>query len=190
MSGKKLPFEDNTVYLFYSSHTLEHLPDEAVEHVLKEGHRCLKEGGGIRLVVPDIDLAYLAYANRNVNFFDPLSPREDKSLEEKFLNYFATPLKDKVDIKEVRYNFEKMEKYKFLNFYTKQIEKQIDTTTQHKNPGDHINWFDYPKLKKMLEEAGFQKIYKSTAQGSEFNEMQGKEFDTRPLSSLQVEAIK
>ncbi len=46
-----------------------------------------------------------------------------------------TPLarRKTIDIEEVKYNFEKMEKYKFLN------------------------------LKKMLEEAGFKKIFKSMA---------------------------
>jgi len=55
--------------------------------------------------------------------------RMEKIIEKK------TPLarRKTIDIEEVKYNFEKMEKYKFLN------------------------------LKKMLEEAGFKKIFKSMA---------------------------
>ena len=47
------------------------------------------------------------------------------------ITHLARRKTKKVNIEEVKYNFEKMEKYKFLN------------------------------LKKLLEEAGFKKIFKS-----------------------------
>lgn len=185
-SGRNLPFEDKAAKLFYSEHTFEHLYDEAIKVILKEAYRCLKDGGGIRLVVPDIDLAISAYKIQDMKFLTYVFPKEDKTLEEKFLNYFATYLKDKVDSNELRYNFEKMGKSELLDFYS----KQIDPLTRNEFPGNHINWFDYSKLMKMLEEAGFKRIYRSTPQGSKFKEKCGKEFDIRPSWSLYVEAIK
>jgi ubiquinone/menaquinone biosynthesis C-methylase UbiE len=186
MSKEELPFEDNSVYLFYSEHTFEHITDDACKHVFAELFRSLKAGGAVRIVVPDIYLAYIAYANQNDIFFNSLFLREEKTREEKFLEYFATYLKDKVDIEEVKNNFENLEKSEFLDYYT----QQIDPMTQRKYTGYHINWFDYGKLKKMLEEAGFEDVCRSASQGSKFNEMRGKEFDTRPSWSLHVEAIK
>src|SRR6266850_7886653 len=44
-SRTAFPFLDNSVEFFFSSHTLEHLPQEACQHVLNESFRCLKSGG-------------------------------------------------------------------------------------------------------------------------------------------------
>lgn len=54
---KAFPWEDNSVDIVYSSHTLEHLPREEGLKFLNECHRVLRRGGIIRIVVPD--LAYL-----------------------------------------------------------------------------------------------------------------------------------
>jgi len=46
-------FDDNTVDCIYSSHTIEHMPIEAVENLFRESLRILKKGGIIRIVAPD-----------------------------------------------------------------------------------------------------------------------------------------
>lgn len=191
MSNERLPFEDNSVKLFYSEHTFEHIPDEACQHTLDEMYRCLRKGGGVRIVVPDIDLAYRAYANQDITFFHSIwkrveTLRKESCIEKLFLHYFATYLENKVAPEEVRQNFNKMTKTQFLDFYS----KQIDPSLQKKFTGYHINWFDYTKLERMLSHAGFEQIYESTPQGSMFKEMTGKKFDIRPSWSLHVEAIK
>ena len=35
-NGKKFPVKDNSVTFFYSSHTLEHIPQEYCQHILNE----------------------------------------------------------------------------------------------------------------------------------------------------------
>lgn len=190
-SNKSLPIEDNSVKLFYSEHTFEHIPDEMCQHVFAEMYRCLKKGGGVRIVVPDIDLAYRAYATQDIDFFHSIwetveTLHEESCIEKLFLHYFATYLENRVAPEEVKQNFNKMAKTEFLDFYS----KQIDISLQKKFTGYHINWFDCAKLERMLSHAGFERIYKSTPQGSMFKEMTGKKFDTRPSWSLHVEAIK
>ena len=49
----KLPYEDNSVDLIYSSHTLEYFDREEVIEVLKEWIRVLKPEGELFLSVPD-----------------------------------------------------------------------------------------------------------------------------------------
>lgn len=49
----KFPFDDNTVDLIYSSHTLEYFDRQEVLNVLKEWYRVLKPNGVLRLAVPD-----------------------------------------------------------------------------------------------------------------------------------------
>ncbi len=56
-----LPFNDNSVDVFYSSHTLEHIWPDRLHFVLSEVYRSLKAGGTIRVVVPDIDIAIRDY---------------------------------------------------------------------------------------------------------------------------------
>ena len=63
MAIEPLPFDDNSIEVIYSSHTIEHVSDEAIQNLLKESYRVLKKGGGIRLTTPDIELEYNAFKN-------------------------------------------------------------------------------------------------------------------------------
>jgi len=60
--SKRLPFGDNSVDAFFSSHMLEHLSRERGEALLFEIFRCLKATGVVRIIVPDV----LAYAREYV----------------------------------------------------------------------------------------------------------------------------
>ncbi len=51
----KLPCSDHSVDVVYSSHFLEHIPYSKVSFFLAECYRILKNGGKIRLVVPDLE---------------------------------------------------------------------------------------------------------------------------------------
>lgn len=51
----RLPLEDATADLVYSSHFLEHIPRDQVTSFLRECWRILKPGGVLRLVVPDLE---------------------------------------------------------------------------------------------------------------------------------------
>ncbi len=51
---KSIPLENNSVGILYSSHMLEHLDSKRRGSFLGEARRVLKEGGVIRLVVPDL----------------------------------------------------------------------------------------------------------------------------------------
>lgn len=47
-------YKDNSVDVVYASHLFEHLSLKSADMFLKESFRCLKSGGCIRLVVPDL----------------------------------------------------------------------------------------------------------------------------------------
>ncbi len=79
LSNDKLPFEDDSVDLVFSYHTLEHVPDYIF--ALSEIHRVLKDGGVFLLGVPYVTLTKYNLVNpyhlHNFNeysfdFFDPL----------------------------------------------------------------------------------------------------------------------
>lgn len=58
---KSLPFETGQVDACYASHVLEHLPRSSAKDLLRECHRILRQGGIIRLVVPDLENIASAY---------------------------------------------------------------------------------------------------------------------------------
>ena len=58
---KRLKFKDDSVDYIYSSHMLEHLyPKEAISFLL-ECRRVLKEGGTLRLLLPDLEFEAKKY---------------------------------------------------------------------------------------------------------------------------------
>lgn len=73
--SKRLPWQDRTVDVVYSSHTLEHFTREAGRAFLAECHRVLRDNGLIRIVVPDlahIVAEYRAARLRADNFVEQL----------------------------------------------------------------------------------------------------------------------
>jgi predicted SAM-dependent methyltransferase len=52
--NNKWKYKDNTVDIVYASHLFEHLSVKASILFLSEAYRCLKPGGIIRIVVPDL----------------------------------------------------------------------------------------------------------------------------------------
>lgn len=81
-----LPFPDQSIDAIYAHHFLEHLREKGLRRILKESHRVLKPGRGLRLVTPDLRKAILAYLAGDGHFFsDWPDPRD--SLGGKFNNY-------------------------------------------------------------------------------------------------------
>jgi predicted SAM-dependent methyltransferase len=52
--NKQWRYKNNTVDIVYASHLFEHLTLRSASLFLKESYRCLKPGGTIRIVVPDL----------------------------------------------------------------------------------------------------------------------------------------
>lgn len=61
-------FKNNSVNLIYASHLLEHFKRFETEKVLSEWYRVLKEGGVLRIAVPDFEKIIEVYLkNRNLD---------------------------------------------------------------------------------------------------------------------------
>lgn len=183
----KFPIADNTLDLIYSQHTFEHLHDDNVVHILNESYRILKAGGGMRVSMPNIDLAYDAFLNNDIDFFikNTYSVPTHTTLLDKFARYFSSV--DKSEYPNIEKDFKTLSKNVFLDKYT----NNIDYRTLNRDFGDHINWFNQKKLFRLFKQSGFKNIKLSKPKGSEFDEMRGKEFDnTYQGNSIYVEAIK
>lgn len=190
---KEWPIEDASYDLVYTSHTLEHLSDEAIDFTLKEIRRVLKDSGGLRVVVPDIDTALYHYEQHDIAWFEIIHPgwrgnkgSDDFILERHILDFFASHLPAKgADLPKFRSDFSELKKTAFLNKYKNMLKDEW----QSEDYSCHRNWFDYNRLEDLLKKAGFQTILRSECKKSIFTEMCNNDFDnTVPQMSLYVDA--
>jgi len=194
-SRKPFPLSDNSVYAFFCSHTMEHIPQEYCSFILKEIYRTLMPNGTIRFTNDDFEKAYRAYSENNIKFFEKY---EGNNIDEKFLCLFATwymhelsPQKLEENVNELRRLHKVLSMEELADYFTLKIPKE----SQKKRSGNHINWWTCDKYIRMLKECGFSQVYKSQPQQSKCLEMRGfgrnSGFDsTHPEISLFVEAIK
>ncbi len=82
-----LPFRANSVDSIYSTHMFEHFYPDELTRLLDDCHRVLKPGGGIRLIVPNLESAIQAYSQNRSDWFDPSFPRAFNSLGGRFSNF-------------------------------------------------------------------------------------------------------
>lgn len=63
-------FEDNSVELIYTSHTIEHMKDNSVINLFEEFYRVLKPGGYLRVVAPNAEEYIKSYTTDRKKFFE------------------------------------------------------------------------------------------------------------------------
>lgn len=82
-----LPFASNSVDSIYSTHMIEHLYPDELQKLLRECARVLRPGRGIRLIVPSLKNAILAYQQGRREWFYDDFPRHFDSLGGRFSNF-------------------------------------------------------------------------------------------------------
>lgn len=209
-SLNKLPIENDCAELVYTSHTVEHINDEASQNMFNEIYRILKPGGIFRLTTPDIDLYYLAMVNKNKDFYwwkelfsscevmlrTNIDKYNEYSIAQWFLFSFASHV-SKISKHDMTYKFNDDEIYKIfddnefasaLNIFT----SVCTVEAQKQYPGYHMNWWNFDKAKRMLADSGFETIYKSGyTQSLSIVMRDAYFFDKQDVNeSLYVEAIK
>ena len=82
-----LPFANQSVESIYSTHMVEHLYPDELENLLRECARVLKPGTGLRLIVPSLRSAVLAYQEKKRDWFYDSFPRHFDSMGGRFSNF-------------------------------------------------------------------------------------------------------
>jgi len=169
---KHFNIPNNTVDVIYISHTLEHLESWEARFFLQECHRILKIGGIIRIVVPDLDILYEKFIQKDEAFFtNPIIAGYSK---EEIENYFN---------QSSYLTFSDL----FLGvFYSSEFFRRTHS-------GFHKYIYNKEILFQRLKSAGFDKIFIKKWGESLDNEI--KEFELNRGSaykdfSIYVEAIK
>lgn len=206
-----LPIEDESAEIVYTSHTLEHVPDAAARHFFEEAHRVLKPGGVLRVTMPDADLLYRAYRRKD-RYFDPMllmydtqekaasidldRPAPQLSSQQLFLWRIATSVSvyhqdgsaERMTDEEVD---EVFDTYPFAEAMD-QITSKCDLDVQKRHPNNHVSWWNWEKLSRELDRAGFDQ-YEHSGYGQSAAAVlrDTRQFDKKhPVFSLYGEARK
>ncbi len=193
-----IPFENGKVDLIYCSHVIEHIEDEYVKKLFNEVFRVLKKGGVARFCCPDAEFLYQVstiksdyWEWRKEWFATDYYIAKTKPRSVDFLvREIATPkllgYKGSINDEDYSTQFSSMDMKDFLEYITNGL------VFREKYVGDHINYWTFDKIKKMLEDSGFNCVIRSKWSGSIANEMKNMDkFDVvYPNMSLYVEAVK
>ena len=205
MSLKPLPINSDSAEIIYTSHTIEHISEEAVQCLFNEAFRSLTKGGVFRITTgPDADLDYSALLRKDSHWFywdlyqDSkgafAKPLVESNIAERWLHHLAsclsylshTPSKIKFSEDQIWEVIKNNKKEEALDYFTSLCNYNPSY------PADHISWWNYSKIKKYLENAGFESILKSGFRQSSSPLLRKSElFDsTHPQITVYVEAIK
>jgi ubiquinone/menaquinone biosynthesis C-methylase UbiE len=202
-----IPFGDNSVNTIYCSHVVEHIEDIHIQKMFNECYRVLLGGGVLRIVCPDAEFlynmakedkaaAYWSWGDTCFNsplFAGKYSGKNLPRIVDYLVRELAIPKLpgyagyiNAISNGDYAKAFREMEMYDFFEFLTK------DLTFRVEYGGDHINYWTFDKMKKMLTKAGFDFVIQSRYGASCCPEMrQMHKFDLcAPFVSLYVEAIK
>ena len=184
MRNDDIPYDNNFVDNIYCSHVIEHIETHYVEKFLYECHRVLKKDCFLRIACPDSLFLY------NQMLLNP-----------KYYNwhhyYYSIKDANKCFVDEVathrstKENFGLNKNINDINYDDLMAEFRKDGVFDPKEPGRHINSWDFKRLSQYSEKIGYSQIILSKFWGSSSPEMQGKDMDlTHPEMSIYVEFKK
>ncbi|ASJ20182.1 class I SAM-dependent methyltransferase [Brachyspira hampsonii] len=166
---QELPFEDGSVECIYASHVFEHMSIYAAPKVFKECYRVLKDGGVLRIIIPDIKKAIKKYLENDYS-------------HEAF-----------IDNKYIAKSLLGIEDYTIFEALKAEL---ISPSSQNLYGIAHQNGWDFEALVMELKRVGFNpnQIVESVFQKSQYNffNFEGKYESTanKYKRSLYVEATK
>lgn len=203
--NQKMPFPNASVAIVYCSHMIEHLSDDCTADIFAEVYRILKPGGIFRVVCPDLEKALFAYKENDDDFF--LKPYglnskskvgvgerpEDILIHNNLIRIFASYAKNGrgpiVEKEVVEKKLQEYDRYEFAKWCVSLLDP---AKKEEECIWGHVNAYDFPKLRHMLEIAGFSNIVHSSFRQSQVKELRKRCFDLKSKKwiSLYVEATK
>jgi hypothetical protein len=202
---KPLPFIDNSQSIIYSTHMVEHLDPDTLDHFLQESYRILRKGGAIRLETPDAARSVQAYRNNDRSFLDYFA-RDNAINLVRDRGFSSEYTEDHIGLIGILSCYIQDNAQIPIYATRQQVDFQLNTldldqfgewcvslqTPAQRASGGHVNIMYFEKLKKSLEKAGF-KIIRQAKNGKTAIpglNLKGIERSDRAFYSLYVEAEK
>jgi predicted SAM-dependent methyltransferase len=184
-----LSLEDNSARAIYSSHVIEHIPNDCAANLFAEAYRAMAPGGVLRITCPDAAVNHAAYARGDRVFFHYLYD----NIQACFLHTFAAQLL-KADYEESLSPAEVGELFSTLPLddALDAVVSRCSVEYQRTRPGNHMNWWHLDKLERFLKEAGFKECHRSGYGQSICPVLRDTQFfdNTVPRFSLYLDAVK
>jgi len=194
----ELPFKD--VQAYYLSHTLEHFSIHDAKKLLLSLRASLKQGGTLRIIVPDADLVIDRCKNNDIEYFRPLfsyfkyiNPDQISNLD----ILFHLLCKPRCRIQHLSTSIGENYNSEWTDILHHKNSSILDKLNNHSFKQDingslHLSAYNSSLLIDLLNEAGFSQIYRSSFMQSRFPPLrEAPIFDgTHPWLSLYVEAVK
>ncbi len=201
---KPLPFEEGSFEAIYTSHTIEHVPDDAVENFISESYRTLKLGGVLRITCPDakllirsVRLGRLEYWKEREGWFSGAYSTNPEIHEITLADYLVREIATErcrfylgsqtpIEPEEVINRLGDLSDEELLDWMTSGLKFNPES------PGNHINWWTHEKIEQIAKKVGFQTTYFSGRGQSLCRPMTNLDFfDCKaPHNSLYFEAIR
>ena len=195
-----IPFSDGSVDNIYISHAVEHVEDFAVHKFIEESYRVLKKRGVLRIACPDSRFLYSVSQFKNDYWSWRVSMLSNKNIyitDWKDCNQYDFLIRElasprmrfyKNNIQEEVISNEELKSLEYAAL-TKRLKHGLKFRDKH--PGEHINNWDFTRIKHLGEKVGFAHAIESKCRGSVSSAMQGPDFDkTHTQMSLYVDLIR
>jgi predicted SAM-dependent methyltransferase len=141
----KLP--DETFDVVYTHHMLEHVPHFRMEKTIAEFNRIMKNGGTLRIVVPNLRNAVMAYINNDESYFSGSRHYSNHmGIGAMFVQTIISPGKQTIA-----------------------LSREMDEVF---GGYAHLYAYDFEMLKTLLEKWGFMDVIESEPIGSFLEELQ------------------
>lgn len=166
--ARGIPYPDRTFDVVYHSHLLEHLDREQAPDFLRECHRVLKDGGVLRVVVPDLEQLARSYLGVVEQMREPADMEGHTRAVEAMIDQMVlrTPRHRRQQPKVVR-----------------TLESLLIGNTA--GAGILHRWmYDRWSLEHVLRDAGFQNVQRHTATSSQIANWPDFGLDTDPDGSV------
>jgi hypothetical protein len=191
----------------YSAHTIEHLSNSTVKRLFSSIYSSMKKGGVIRIECPDLDMLLNDYKCINNNgrvltkrMLDEVRswnmPKVDGLYEQEHIMILAAivsyfdkkynmPLPPLCSLEEFNDKMRTLNNAEFGDWAVSLL-----TPEQLSNSFEHRNWFNFNKLRRMLEGAGFSEVTKCDSEETHHGFRMNIARKHRDWYSIYVEAIK
>ncbi|MBT5268565.1 MAG: methyltransferase domain-containing protein [Candidatus Marinimicrobia bacterium] len=203
----ELPISSKSVDAFYCSHVVEHLPEFAVQNLMREAFRCLEKGGVFRISTgpcADLDWQALLRTDKNWWFFNDAidfkesieKGKDPMTIYDRWLYHIATARSLYSDTPcNKKYSSAEIAALVIAHESNPQVLWNLLTNSLKFNkgsPGNHMSWWNYDKLSAHLIKAGFTTVRRSGYGQSDLLWMRDLEYfdQTYPQISVYVEATK
>ena len=187
LSKDKLPFKNDTVTNIFCCHVIEHCIDEAVKKLFGECIRVLKKSGVFRIICPDSKFLFEVSSFDNEYWHRKKSQDNWVGQKSIIVGRYDYLIRD-ISTNKLKFNTpeyrEILSKIKSMKYKETMDLLTRDNKADINNLGNHINFFDYEKIEKILKDSCLDlnianyKIINSKVHGSVSQLMSEYSFDS------------